>query len=71
MMHVLPCDRVREDLTAYHDGLSHRDPAEQHHGLRLVIAAADHPGAIEKRHAVIRQFFTKYGSRRRKGAGTG
>ena len=32
------------------------DPAE-HHGLRLVIAAADHPGAIEERYAVTRQLF--------------
>ena len=39
------------------DGLSHRGTAEQHHGLRLVIAAADHPGAIEERHAVTRQLF--------------
>ena len=31
----------------------HRDTAE-HHRLRLVIAAADHPGAIEERHTVTR-----------------
>ena len=31
--------------TAYAPRLSHRDTAE-HHGLGLVIAAADHPGAI-------------------------
>ncbi|MGC1745916.1 MAG: hypothetical protein WA754_25650, partial [Pseudolabrys sp.] len=29
----------------------------EHHGLRLVIAAAHHPGAIEERHAVISQLF--------------
>jgi hypothetical protein len=34
-------------------GQPHRDTAEQH-GLRLVIAATDHPGAIEERHAVAR-----------------
>ena len=27
----------------YHDGLSHRDTAEQHHRHGLVIAADDHP----------------------------
>ena len=36
--------------TAYR-GQPHHDTAE-HHGLRLVIAAADHSGAIEERHAV-------------------
>ena len=45
-------------ITAYR-GQPHHDTAE-HHGLRFVIAAADHPGAvypgtIEERHAVTRR----------------
>jgi hypothetical protein len=41
---------------------AHRD-APEHHRLRLVIGAADHPGAVkylsavEERHAVTRQLF--------------
>ena len=46
---------------SYSTDAPHRDTAE-HHGLRLVIAAADHPGAvypgaIEERYAVTRQLF--------------
>ena len=33
----------------------HRDTAE-HRGLRLVITEADHPGAIEERHAIRRSW---------------
>ena len=39
------------DFPTNHHGQPHRDTAE-HRGLRLVIAEADHPGAIEERHAV-------------------
>ena len=60
--------------TTYHDRLSHRDTAE-HDGLRLVIAAADHPGAvypgaIEERHAVTRQLFHEIRVPAPQGAGT-
>ena len=44
------------DSSTNHHGQPHRDTAE-HRGLRLVIAEADHPGAIEERHA-IRRFWS-------------
>ena len=65
----LKVDLCGERLSTDKHGRSHRDTAEQHHGHGLVIAADDHPGAMEERHAVTRQFLTKHGSRRRKGAG--
>ena len=52
-----------------HDRLSHRDTAE-HDGLRLVIAAADHPGAVEERHAVTGQLFHEMRVPAPQGAGT-
>ena len=52
----LKVDLCGERLSTDKHGLSHRDTAEQHHGHGLVIAADDHPGAMEERHAVTRQF---------------
>ena len=42
----------------------------EHHGFRLVIAAADHPGATEERHAVTRQLFHAITVPAPQGAGT-